>query len=57
MGARCIGRNTTSVGKLQVAIQYIFDLAVRNVGGQIAFIFSRGCISLSHKISKADRNC
>ena len=27
----CIDRNTTDVDKLQVAIKYTFDLAVRNV--------------------------
>ena len=31
-----VDRNTTAVNKLQVAIKYIFDLAVRNVRVQIA---------------------
>ena len=58
MGIICIDRNTTAVDILQVAIKYTFDLAVRNVRGQIASIFfSRGCICLNHNISKADRNC
>ena len=39
MGVICIDRNTTAVDKLQVAIQNAFDLAVRNVRGQIASIF------------------
>ena len=51
-----VDRNTTAVNKLQVAIKYIFDLAVRNVRRQIV-MFSRGCICFSHNISKADRNC
>ena len=42
MGAICIGRNTTTVDILQVAIKYIFDLAVRNVRGQIASFFFTG---------------
>ena len=42
MGVICIDRNTTTVDKLQVAIKYTFDLAVCNVRGQIASIFSRG---------------
>ena len=55
----CIDRNTTDVDKLQVAIKYTFDLTVCNVyRGHIASIFfSRGCICLSHNISKPDRNC
>ena len=57
MGVICIARNTTAVDILQVAIKYTFDLAVRNVRGQIASIFSRGCICLSHNISKAARIC
>ena len=57
MGVICINRNATAVDMLQVAIKYTFDLAVRNVRGQIAFIFFMGCICLSHNISKADRNC
>ena len=57
MGVICIDRNTTAVDISQVAIKYTFDLAVRNVRGQIASIFSRGCICLSHNISKADRIC
>ena len=31
--------STTAVNELQVAIKYIFDLAVRNVRGQIASNF------------------
>ena len=42
MGAICIDRNTTAVDILQVAIIYAFDLAVRNVRGQIASIFFKG---------------
>ena len=57
MGVICIGRNTTDVDKLQVAIKYDFDTAVRNVRGQKPPTFSRGCICLSHNISKAERNC
>ena len=36
MGVICIDRTTTAVDILQVAIKYTFDLAVRNVRGQIA---------------------
>ena len=32
-------KSTTAVNKLQVAIKYIFDLAVPNVKGQTAFNF------------------
>ena len=53
----CMDRNTTAVDELQIDITYTFDLPVRNVGGQIASNFFKGCISLSHNISKADRNC
>ena len=42
MGVICIDRNTTAVDILQVAIKYTFDLAVRNVRGQIASIFFMG---------------
>ena len=42
MGVICIDRNTTAVDKLQVAIKYTFDLAVRNVRGQIASNFFKG---------------
>ena len=42
MGVICIDRNTTAVDKLQVAIKYALDLAVRNVRGQIASIFFQG---------------
>ena len=43
MGVICIDRNTTAaVDDLQVAIKYAFDLAVRNVRGQIASIFFKG---------------
>ena len=38
MGVMCIDRNTTAVDILQVAINYSFDLALRNVRGQIASI-------------------
>ena len=34
MGVMCIDRNTTAVDILQVAINYSFDLALRNVRGQ-----------------------
>ena len=34
--------STTAVNKLQVAIKYIFDLAVLNVRGQIASNFFKG---------------
>ena len=37
-----VDRNRTAVNKLQVAIKYIFDLAVRNVRGQIASNFFNG---------------
>ena len=57
MDVICIGRNATAVNILQVPIKYTFDLAVRNVRGQIASMFFKGCICLSHNISKADRNC
>ena len=56
MGVICIDRNTAAVDELQVAIKYTFDLAVRNVRGHIATIFLRGCMCLSHNISKAGRN-
>ena len=42
MGVICIDRNTTAVDISQVAIKYTFDLAVRNVRGQIASIFFTG---------------
>ena len=42
MGVICIDRNTIAVDILQVAIKYTFDLAVRNVRGQIASIFFTG---------------
>ena len=57
MCAICIGINTTAVDILQVPVKYKFDLAVCNVRGRIAFIFSRGCICLNQNISKAGRNC
>ena len=40
MAVKRVDRNTTAVNKSQVAIKYIFDLAVRNVRGQISSIFS-----------------
>ena len=42
MGAICIDRNTTATDMLQVAIKYTFDLAVRNVRGQIDSNFFMG---------------
>ena len=57
MGVICIDRNTTAVDILKVAIKYTFDLAVCNVRGQFSSIFFKGCLCLSHNISKADRNC
>ena len=54
MGVICIDKNTTTVDKLQAAIKYIFDLAVCNVRGQIASIFSRRGKCLSYNISKAE---
>ena len=42
MGDICIDRNTSAVNKLQVAIKYTFDIAVRNVRGQIASFFFKG---------------
>ena len=42
MDAICIDRNTTAVDILQVAIKYAFDLAVRNVRGQIVSNFFKG---------------
>ena len=42
MGVICFDRNTTAVDELQVAIKYTFDLAVRNVRGQIASNFFQG---------------
>ena len=42
MGVMCIDRNTTAVDIVQVAINYTFDLAVRNVRGQICFHFFQG---------------
>ena len=42
IGVICIIRNTIAVDELQVAITYTFDLAVRNVGGQIVSIFFKG---------------
>ena len=42
MGVICINRNATAEDILQVAIKYTFDLAVRNVRGQIASIFFMG---------------
>ena len=42
MGAICIDRNTTAVDKLQVAMKYTYELAVRNVRGQMASIFFKG---------------
>ena len=42
MGVICIDSNTTAVDISQVAIKYTFDLAVRNVRGQIASIFFTG---------------
>ena len=38
----CVDSNTTALNKLQVAIKYTFDLAVRNVRGQFASIFFAG---------------
>ena len=52
-----VDRNTTAVNKLQVAIKYIFDLAVHNVMVQIASDVFKGCICFSHDVSKSDRNC
>ena len=42
MGVICIDRSTTAVDILQVAIKYTFDLAVRNLRGQIISIFFMG---------------
>ena len=42
MCAICIDNSTTAVDILQVAIKYTFDLAVRNVRGQIASFFFKG---------------
>ena len=42
MGVICIDRNTTAMDKSQVAIKHTFDLAVRNVRGQIVSIFFKG---------------
>ena len=39
MDVICIGRNATAVDNLQVPIKYTFELAVRNVRGQIASMF------------------
>ena len=39
MDAICIGRNATAVDNLQGPIKYTFELAVRNVRGQIASMF------------------
>ena len=38
----CVDRNTTSVNKLQVAIKCTFDVAERNVRGQIASKLFKG---------------
>ena len=58
MGVICIDRITTAVDKMQVAIKYIFDLAVCNVRGQIVSIFFKGVHTFKpHFFSKADRNC
>ena len=51
MGVICIDRNTTAVDILQVAIKYTFDLAVRNVRGQIASIFFTGVHMLKPQLS------
>ena len=56
MAVICVDKNTTAVNKLQVAIKYTLDLAVRNGRGQIATIFFKGCICFSHDISITDRN-
>ena len=45
-----VHRNTTAVNNSQVAIKYIFDLAVRNVRDKVPQFFSRGCICFSHNI-------
>ena len=37
-----VDRNATAVNKLQVAINYTFDLEVRNVRGQIVSNFFEG---------------
>ena len=37
-----VDRNVTAVNKLQVAINYTFDLEVRNVRGQIVSNFFEG---------------
>ena len=42
MAVICVDRNTTALNKLQVAIKYIYDLAVRNVRVQIASNFFKG---------------
>ena len=42
MDVICIGRNATAVDILQGPIKYTFDLAVRNVRGQIASMFFQG---------------
>ena len=42
MDVICIGRNATAVDNLQVPIKYTFELAVRNVRGQIASMFIKG---------------
>ena len=47
MGVMCIDRNTTAMDILQVAMNYSFDLALRNVRGQIASMFFKGSVSAS----------
>ena len=39
-----VDRITTAVNKLQVAIKYVFDIAVRNVRDKLPPLFSRGCM-------------
>ena len=49
MGVIRTVRNTTAVDELQVAITYAFDLAVRNVRGQIASNFFKGVLMFKPK--------
>ena len=49
MGVIRTVRNTTAVNELQVAITYTFDLAVRNVRGQIASNFFKGVLMFKPK--------
>ena len=55
--AICFDRNRIFTNRLHMAIEYTFDLAVRNFEQLNVSRFVTGCICFNPDITKADRNC